>query len=147
MKILMFTFYTCPYLHTDSPPIFRKEPSSEAVKRNSRVKLKCKTDPKDADIRWVFNGVDVEDSEELGVSVRRGSLVIQAFQNELHQGDYQCIASNSAGAVISREAHIQVACKYTWMRFIRIVRKSIIKEGSCCLYKETFSNFVVFTQN
>ncbi len=93
--------------------MFRKEPTSEYVKRNSRVKLKCKADPKEADIRWVYNGQPVTETDiALGMSVRRGNLVIEAFQDERHQGDYQCIASNDGGAIISREAHLQVACKY-----------------------------------
>ena len=79
------------------------------MKQNSRVRIKCKVEPKDADVSWLFNGQDVVESE--GVSVHRGNLIIEVFTDELHRGYYQCVASNNAGSVISAEAYLQVACK------------------------------------
>lgn len=40
-----------------------------------------------------------------------GNLLIKRPQASQHGGIYQCIASNTIGTIVSREARVQFACK------------------------------------
>ncbi|XP_071806878.1 cell adhesion molecule-related/down-regulated by oncogenes-like [Asterias amurensis] len=96
----------------DSPPSFLREPRSRIVKHNIRVKLRCKVDPKDAQIWWLLDGEVISDLASRGMEVTPNYLIINSFQGKgerSHNGDYQCRAGNATGTVISRVAHVEAA--------------------------------------
>ncbi|XP_071495667.1 cell adhesion molecule-related/down-regulated by oncogenes-like [Diadema antillarum] len=101
----------CERAFADVAPEFRREPTSEVVRPFSRVKLRCTTQVKEAQITWTLNGDDIADFPNIAVS--GGSLLIRNFESEegmfSHVGDYQCIARTTVGSIASRIARLDVA--------------------------------------
>lgn len=62
--------------------------------------------------RWKLNGTDVDIGVDFRYSVVEGSLLISNPNKTQDAGTYQCIAANSFGTIVSREAKLQFACKY-----------------------------------
>lgn len=61
--------------------------------------------------RWKLNGTDVDIGMDFRYSVVEGSLLINNPNKTQDAGTYQCIATNSFGTIVSREAKLQFACK------------------------------------
>lgn len=61
--------------------------------------------------RWKLNGTDVDIGMDFRYSVVEGSLLINNPNKTQDAGTYQCIATNSFGTIVSREARLQFACK------------------------------------
>lgn len=61
--------------------------------------------------RWKLNGTDVDIGMDFRYSVVEGSLLINNPNKTQDAGMYQCIATNSFGTIVSREAKLQFACK------------------------------------
>ncbi|VFV38103.1 contactin-4 isoform 1 [Lynx pardinus] len=106
-KFCVFDDYT---LHG---PVFIQEPSHVMFPLNSeekKVKLNCevKGNPK-PHIRWKLNGTDVDIGVDFRYSVVEGSLLINNPNKTQDAGTYQCIATNSFGTIVSREAKLQFA--------------------------------------
>uniref|UniRef100_A0A3B1K4S0 Contactin 4 n=1 Tax=Astyanax mexicanus TaxID=7994 RepID=A0A3B1K4S0_ASTMX len=59
--------------------------------------------------RWKFNGRDLTLDSDLNYSLVEGNLLINNPQALKHGGVYQCIASNTFGSILSREATVQFA--------------------------------------
>ncbi|XP_033119752.1 cell adhesion molecule-related/down-regulated by oncogenes-like [Anneissia japonica] len=96
----------------DEAPSFIKEPSSQIVKRNSRVRLKCDFRPKDARVYWTFNGKPLENTSNEDIEFRHGHLIINSFRSKgenTHAGNYRCFVETSIGKIVSRIAKLQVA--------------------------------------
>ncbi|KAF6312687.1 contactin 4 [Rhinolophus ferrumequinum] len=94
-------------------PVFIQEPSHVMFPLDSeekRVKLNCevKGNPR-PHIRWKLNGTDVDLGTDFRHSVVEGSLLITNPNATQDAGMYQCIAANSFGTVVSREARLQFA--------------------------------------
>ncbi|KAI4553887.1 hypothetical protein MJT46_016067 [Ovis ammon polii x Ovis aries] len=94
-------------------PIFIQEPSHVMFPLDSeekKVKLSCevKGNPK-PHIRWKLNGTDVDIGMDFRYSVVEGSLLINNPNKTQDAGMYQCIATNSFGTIVSREAKLQFA--------------------------------------
>ncbi|XP_025741487.1 contactin-4 isoform X2 [Callorhinus ursinus] len=94
-------------------PVFIQEPSHVMFPLNSeekKVKLNCevKGNPK-PHIRWKLNGTDVDIGVDFRYSVVEGSLLINNPNKTQDAGTYQCIATNSFGTIVSREAKLQFA--------------------------------------
>ncbi|XP_070311753.1 contactin-4 isoform X3 [Odocoileus virginianus] len=94
-------------------PIFIQEPSHVMFPLDSeekKVKLTCevKGNPK-PHIRWKLNGTDVDIGMDFRYSVVEGSLLINNPNKTQDAGMYQCIATNSFGTIVSREAKLQFA--------------------------------------
>ncbi|XP_060239862.1 contactin-4 isoform X4 [Meriones unguiculatus] len=94
-------------------PVFVQEPSHIMFPLDSeekRVKISCevKGNPK-PHIRWKFNGTDVDIGMDFRYSVVDGSLLINNPNKTQDAGMYQCIATNSFGTIVSREAKLQFA--------------------------------------
>uniref|UniRef100_A0A9L0S915 Contactin 4 n=1 Tax=Equus caballus TaxID=9796 RepID=A0A9L0S915_HORSE len=94
-------------------PIFIQEPSHVMFPLDSeekKVKLNCevKGNPK-PHIRWKLNGTDVDIGMDFRYSVVEGSLLINNPNKTQDAGTYQCIATNSFGTIVSREAKLQFA--------------------------------------
>ncbi|XP_062825798.1 contactin-4 isoform X3 [Anolis carolinensis] len=94
-------------------PVFIQEPSSVVFALDSdekKVKLSCevKGNPKPT-IRWKLNGTIVDIGMDYRYSVVEGSLLINNPNKTQDAGTYQCIATNSFGTIVSREAKLQFA--------------------------------------
>ena len=61
--------------------------------------------------KWKLNGTDVDIGMDFRYSVVEGSLLINNPNKTQDAGMYQCIATNSFGTIVSREAKLQFACK------------------------------------
>lgn len=61
--------------------------------------------------RWKLNGTIVDLGMDYRYSVVEGSLLINNPNKTQDAGTYQCIATNSFGTIVSREAKLQFACK------------------------------------
>ncbi|OWK02672.1 hypothetical protein Celaphus_00010356, partial [Cervus elaphus hippelaphus] len=59
--------------------------------------------------RWKLNGTDVDIGMDFRYSVVEGSLLINNPNKTQDAGMYQCIATNSFGTIVSREAKLQFA--------------------------------------
>lgn len=99
----------------DIAPEFTKEPTSQFVNRGSRVKLKCAYQPKEGDVRWLFNGtpLNVQRLEQLQMSLNNGHLIIESFRGEegelsSHVGNYQCEVTTKVGTILSKTASLQL---------------------------------------
>ncbi|KAJ7316996.1 hypothetical protein JRQ81_003158 [Phrynocephalus forsythii] len=94
-------------------PVFIQEPSSVIFALDSeekKVKLSCeaKGNPKPT-IRWKLNGTIVDIGMDYRYSVVEGSLLINNPNKSQDAGTYQCIATNSFGTIVSREAKLRFA--------------------------------------
>ncbi|XP_075794797.1 contactin-4 isoform X5 [Pelodiscus sinensis] len=94
-------------------PVFIQEPNSMIFPLDSeenKVKLNCevKGNPKPT-IRWKLNGTNVDVGMDYRYSVVGGSLLINNPNKTQDIGMYQCIATNSFGTIVSREAKLQFA--------------------------------------
>ncbi|XP_019392157.1 PREDICTED: contactin-4 isoform X2 [Crocodylus porosus] len=94
-------------------PIFIQEPNNVIFPLDSeerKVKLNCevKGNPKPT-IRWRLNGTDVDIGMDYRYSIVEGSLLINNPNKTQDTGTYQCIATNSFGTTVSREAKLQFA--------------------------------------
>lgn len=75
---------TCQSTYQDITPEFTREPTSEIVKKGSRVKLKCSFQPKEGDVRWFFGGAPLSPLrlEQLQLVVNKPHLIIESFKDE-----------------------------------------------------------------
>ncbi|XP_021121711.1 contactin-4 isoform X3 [Heterocephalus glaber] len=94
-------------------PVFIQEPNHVMFSLDSeekKVKLSCevKGNP-EPHIRWKLNGTDVDIGMDFRYSVVEGSLLINNPNKTQDTGTYQCIATNSFGTIVSREAKLQFA--------------------------------------
>lgn len=62
--------------------------------------------------RWKVDGREIHTESEPNYSLIEGNLLINNPHVTDHGGVYQCIATNSFGTVVSREAKVQFACKW-----------------------------------
>ncbi|XP_067827178.1 cell adhesion molecule-related/down-regulated by oncogenes isoform X2 [Heptranchias perlo] len=95
-------------IRADLAPHFSAEPHSTLQKLGGRVQLRCAAEPAWARITWLFNGQKLTDSGQSGLEIRSGSLTISNLQMS-HVGRYQCVASSSAGAIMSSPSSITIA--------------------------------------
>ncbi|XP_039403088.1 contactin-4 isoform X2 [Mauremys reevesii] len=94
-------------------PVFIQEPNNVIFPLDSeekKVKLSCevKGNPKPT-IRWKLNGTNVDVGMDYRYSIVGGSLLINNPNKTQDIGMYQCIATNSFGTIVSREARLQFA--------------------------------------
>ncbi|XP_043933946.1 contactin-4 isoform X2 [Protopterus annectens] len=94
-------------------PIFIQEPQSMIFPLDSdeeKVTLNCEAKGNPSPfIRWKFNGTYIDISADYRYSLVDGNLVITNPNKTRDAGKYQCIAMNSFGIIISREAKLQFA--------------------------------------
>ncbi|XP_064161731.1 contactin-4 [Anguilla rostrata] len=94
-------------------PVFTQEPSDNIFPLNSddnKVFINCKAKGNPApNYRWKFSGRDIDMGMDLNYILMEGNLMINSPEAARHGGIYQCIATNSIGTVISREAKVQFA--------------------------------------
>ncbi|NWU09242.1 CDON protein, partial [Cephalopterus ornatus] len=90
----------------DLTPRFISEPSSTVQKSGEPVQLRCSAEPSTAHLSWLFNGEPL-DSRAGEVEIQPGSLTIVSL-GPATCGRYQCVASSSVGAVLSRPATVSM---------------------------------------
>lgn len=61
--------------------------------------------------RWKVDSQEIYAQSDPNYRLLEGNLLISDPHAVDHSGVYQCIASNSLGTVVSREARVQFACK------------------------------------
>lgn len=61
--------------------------------------------------RWKVSGREINTKSDLNYSLVEGNLLINNPHVINHGGIYQCIATNTFGTVVSREAKVQFACE------------------------------------
>lgn len=62
--------------------------------------------------RWKVDGREIHTESEPNYSLIEGNLLITNPHVTDHGGVYQCIATNTFGTVVSREAKVQFACRW-----------------------------------
>lgn len=67
--------------------------------------------------RWKVDGRDINTDSDLNYSLVEGNLLISNPHVINHGGVYQCIATNTFGTVVSREAKVQFACELILLFF------------------------------
>ncbi|KAB1254871.1 Cell adhesion molecule-related/down-regulated by oncogenes [Camelus dromedarius] len=97
----------CSSVSSDLAPFFTSEPLSAVQKLGGPVVLHCSAEPVTAHISWLHNGKRLDRNEDQ-IKVHRGTLTILSLNPSL-SGDYQCIANNSVGAVVSGPATVSIA--------------------------------------
>uniref|UniRef100_A0A3B3H854 Ig-like domain-containing protein n=1 Tax=Oryzias latipes TaxID=8090 RepID=A0A3B3H854_ORYLA len=104
----------------DMPPHIVHQPSDVVVKVGNPATLSCRADgsPKPT-IQWLRNGQPLRTREGDGqlqpMVLSDGNLfflsVGGARRGSPHEGVYSCVASNSAGKAVSRNASLHIAGK------------------------------------
>lgn len=62
--------------------------------------------------RWKLNGTAITPKSVSHYSLSGGNLRISHLNKDQDAGTYQCLASNSFGTIVSREASLTFACKW-----------------------------------
>ncbi|XP_036990054.2 cell adhesion molecule-related/down-regulated by oncogenes isoform X1 [Artibeus jamaicensis] len=97
----------CSSVGSDLAPYFVSEPLSAVQKLGGPVVLHCSAKPVTARITWWRNGKRLERNLEQ-IKIHQGTLTVLSLSPSL-LGDYQCIANNSVGAVVSGPATVSLA--------------------------------------
>lgn len=94
------------------------EPSDDVAVPGQPVVLGCRVEgTPPVRITWRKNGVELLESTHATL-LANGSLMLPHFQldqggSPSDEGDYECVAQNRFGLVVSRKARIQAASKWT----------------------------------
>ncbi|XP_069062463.1 contactin-4-like isoform X2 [Pleurodeles waltl] len=94
-------------------PTFTQEPTDvifplDPEEKNVRLSCEVQGNPKPT-LRWKVNGFEVVSAVDGRYVLEDGGLVINNPNKTQDTGTYQCIASNSFGTIVSREAKLQFA--------------------------------------
>lgn len=92
---------------SDLIPHFVSEPLSTVQKPGATVRLHCSVEPTTAHVSWLFNGEKLHKKVEQ-VDLQPGFLTIFSLSPS-NSGNYQCVANNSIGAIVSRPAAVSIA--------------------------------------
>lgn len=96
-------------------PVFTKQPGSivypvENVEKNREVVFSCEAEGSPPPMyRWRLNGTEVNPKTGSHYSLSGGNLRISHLNKDQDAGTYQCLASNSFGTIVSREASLTFA--------------------------------------
>ncbi|TRY84799.1 hypothetical protein DNTS_008977 [Danionella cerebrum] len=95
---------------------FIKEPIDVIAVRDRSLMLACQVEGEGPiSIAWRRNGITVVLGPEVSI-LENGTLLISRFQKRRDDaqgdaGEYECTAQNRFGTIISRRAHVQLACE------------------------------------
>ncbi|KAI4874174.1 hypothetical protein NFI96_008500 [Prochilodus magdalenae] len=94
-------------------PVFTQEPSDSVfplTDQDNKIFINCKAKGNPMPhYRWKFNGKDLNVDTDLNYTVVEGNLLINNPEATKHGGSYQCIAANTFGTILSREAKVEFA--------------------------------------
>ncbi|XP_026114842.1 roundabout homolog 2-like [Carassius auratus] len=105
----------------DSPPRIVEHPSDLIVSKGEPATLNCKAEGRPTPtIEWYKDGERVETDKDDPRSHRMllpsGSLfflrIVHGRRSKPDEGAYVCVARNYLGEAVSRNASLEVACKY-----------------------------------
>ena len=106
----------------DFPPRIVEHPSDVIVSKGEPTTLNCKAEGRPTPtIEWYKDGERVETDKDDPRSHRMllpsGSLfflrIVYGRRSKPDEGSYVCVARNYLGEAVSRNASLEVACKYT----------------------------------
>ncbi|XP_056112171.1 contactin-4 isoform X1 [Rhinichthys klamathensis goyatoka] len=113
--LVLQSFLGCLTGNTLQTPVFSKQPGSivfpvDSMEKNREVVFSCEAqgDPPPF-YRWKLNGSLVNPKPGLHHSLSGGNLRINHLNKDEDAGTYQCLASNSFGTIVSREASLTFA--------------------------------------
>uniref|UniRef100_A0A8C6U9Q2 Ig-like domain-containing protein n=1 Tax=Neogobius melanostomus TaxID=47308 RepID=A0A8C6U9Q2_9GOBI len=105
--------YVLYLMYTRHGPVFTQEPSDSVFPLSSddkQVFINCKAKGNPPPhYRWKVDGREIQPEMESHYSFVEGNLLINNPHVFNHGGVYQCIATNTFGTVVSREAKVQFA--------------------------------------
>uniref|UniRef100_A0AAX7VNY1 Contactin 4 n=1 Tax=Astatotilapia calliptera TaxID=8154 RepID=A0AAX7VNY1_ASTCA len=96
-------------------PVFTKQPGSivypvENVEKNREVVFSCEAEGSPPPMyRWRLNSTEINPKTGSHYSLSGGNLRISHLNKDQDAGTYQCLASNSFGTIVSREASLTFA--------------------------------------
>ncbi|KAG8584632.1 hypothetical protein GDO81_004697 [Engystomops pustulosus] len=97
----------------DYGPVFIQEPENVNFPTDSgekKVALNCEARGAPApSYRWLRNGTEIDLDSDYRYTLIDGNLIISSPNEMKDSGQYQCIAANSLGRILSREATLQFA--------------------------------------
>lgn len=97
----------------DYGPVFAQEPENVIFPMDSgekKVALNCEARGfPGPSYRWLRNGTEIDLESDYRYTLIDGNLIISSPNEVKDSGQYQCIASNTLGRVLSREATLQFA--------------------------------------
>uniref|UniRef100_A0A7N6AA63 Contactin 4 n=1 Tax=Anabas testudineus TaxID=64144 RepID=A0A7N6AA63_ANATE len=99
--------------NTRHGPVFTQEPSDSIFPLSAddnQVFINCKAKGNPPPhYRWKVDGREIDTKSDLNYSLIEGNLLINNPHVINHGGVYQCIATNTFGTIVSREAKVQFA--------------------------------------
>lgn len=114
-QLLFFYLYVSPGVMCEAELSFTLEPSDIIAVQEQPLVLHCQVNGiPPVTIQWRHNGLVL--TQDRYHTFINGSLLIGHFQKtkldgSSDEGDYDCVAQNSFGLVVSRRARIQAASK------------------------------------
>lgn len=129
LKYISDTRFMC--IHVSSGVVlaelsFKLEPSDIIAVQEQPLMLHCQVDGvPPITTHWRRNGLLLTQDQHHTTFIN-GSLLISRFQKtksdrSSDEGDYECMAQNSFGRLVSRKARIQAASKFCYYLFIIII--------------------------
>ncbi|XP_030834112.1 roundabout homolog 2-like [Strongylocentrotus purpuratus] len=123
-KSVPFWIYTCLLItlavgadarrNEESPPRITEHPSGQSIRKNSPATLNCRAEGFPApDLHWLKDGQPLEmkgDGHLTALST--GALFFLRVIPRVDIGVYQCVATNSLGVAYSKNASLDIACKF-----------------------------------
>ncbi|XP_030915515.1 immunoglobulin superfamily DCC subclass member 3 [Geospiza fortis] len=127
----------CLYFGRSSELAFVVEPSDDIVVQEQPLILYCQVEGiQPITITWRKNGVMIVDSEN-AFMLANGSLYVSRFQRvrgdgSSDEGEYDCMAQNHYGLLVSRKAKIQAA---TMSDFHIHPQNAVVEEGGVARFQ------------
>ncbi|XP_025763270.1 contactin-4 isoform X1 [Oreochromis niloticus] len=111
--LILLSLKECLAENTRHGPVFTQEPSDSIFPMSTDdkqvfINCKAKGNPPPR-YRWKVDGRDINTDSDPNYSLVEGNLLISNPHVINHGGVYQCIATNTFGTVVSREAKVQFA--------------------------------------
>uniref|UniRef100_H2TT09 Contactin-4-like n=1 Tax=Takifugu rubripes TaxID=31033 RepID=H2TT09_TAKRU len=113
---LALEHFTNVFFHADNTrhgPVFTQEPSDSVFPLNTddkQVFINCRAKGNPPPhYRWTVNGRAITAESGPNYSLVEGNLLITNPHVVNHRGVYQCIATNTFGTIVSREAKVEFA--------------------------------------
>ncbi|EGV95545.1 Contactin-5 [Cricetulus griseus] len=99
----------------DYGPVFMQEPDdvifpTDSDEKNVALNCEVRGNPTPT-YRWLRNGTEIDLESDYRYSLIDGTFIISNPNEVRDSGLYQCLATNTFGSILSREATLQFACE------------------------------------